>query len=72
MEFGEVIKGLRLGKKYTRSAWNSGYLWVEMLAQPESKVIYPVLFLHTLKDELVPWQDSNTDLLATDWLELVG
>ncbi len=71
MDFGVALSILRLGGLVARSGWNGKGMWIR-LQFPElgSKMTLPYIYMFTADGDLVPWLASQTDLLATDWVEL--
>lgn len=68
---GQVVEGLRAGKRFARQGWNGKGMWIELQAPDEnSKMTLPYVYMRTADAKLVPWLCSQTDLLATDWQEV--
>jgi len=85
MDFGEMLKGLKLGNYLARRGWNGKgmYLFlVELYTMPagcellpgepeEGFELAPFIAMKTADGKVVPWLASQTDVLAEDW-ELFG
>ena len=77
MDFGNALQVLNSGGKVQRDGWNGKGLWLE-LQRPDahSKMTLPYLYLNYPDDAQntpgarVPWQASQTDVLAEDWQRL--
>lgn len=74
--FGEALSLLKAGKRAARVGWNGNGLWLEIqVPDADSKMTLPYLFLSYPADAIntpgarVPWQASQTDMLAEDWVE---
>ena len=74
MTFGLAIEALRRGLSVARSGWNGKGMWLSMQVPDEhSKMSLPYLYLNYPTDAIntpgarVPWQASQTDVLAEDW-----
>lgn len=68
LNFGEALVCLKDGLKMSREGWNGRGMWIR-LQRPDvnSKMTLPYIYVKTVKDELVPWLPSQTDILAEDW-----
>lgn len=70
--FSEALVGLKEGKKIARSGWNGAGQYLEMQVPDEnSKMKRPYIFISPVDGNLVPWTASQSDLLATDWYEVI-
>ena len=75
MNFGLALDALKHGDKVQRTGWNGKGMWLE-LQRPDahSKMTLPYIYLNYPTDAVntpgarVPWQASQTDVLAEDWL----
>ena len=77
MNFGQALEALKQGKKAARKGWNGSGIFI-VLQRPDehSKMTQPYIFIDTtglVTDNpeapkgRVPWQASQTDMLAEDW-----
>lgn len=76
--FGEAIKYLKRGFKVKRLGWNGKGIYIEMqIPDAHWKLTMPYICIVTngLISEnpnapkgVVPWQPSQTDMLAEDWI----
>ena len=74
--FSEALKLLRNGHRLARSEWNGKGIFIELQVPDKySKMTSPYIFITGLQTDnpdaprsRVPWQPSQTDLLASDWL----
>lgn len=57
--------------KFIRNGWNGENMYI-MLQLPDdnSKMTLPYIYLKTANGDFVPWCPSQTDILATDWIQL--
>lgn len=74
MDFGDAIRALKAGQRVARAGWNGKGMWLEIQRPDEgSKMTLPYVFLNYPADGAfmpgarVPWQPSQTDVLAEDW-----
>lgn len=69
MNIGDIVKVLKLGQKVQRPLWNGKGMYLTLI--PEHEVIglhiQEFVAIFTVDGTLVPWQPSQTDLLAEDW-----
>lgn len=72
MNFGEALVYLRMGKKVQRTGWNGKGMWLALQVPDEkSKMTLPYIYMYTADKNLVPWLASQTDVLSSDWQEVV-
>lgn len=72
MDIGAALQLLRAGRRVTRAGWNGPDQWIALQVPDEhSKMRKPYLYISPVDDELVPWLASQTDILATDWKEVI-
>ncbi len=78
--FGEVIEGLKQGKRFERHGWNGKGMYLR-LVNPHNDHMFsvndnhaeadgtpqPFIAMKTADGALVPWLASQTDMLAEDW-----
>lgn len=85
MDFGEVVAGLKEGRKYARSGWNGKNMFIflvpgsvfEVNREPLSSIMgngtevqyHAHIDMFTAQGYVVPWLASQTDILAEDWQE---
>lgn len=68
MDIGQAVNRLRSGDKVARAGWNGKGMYVELQVPDEhSKMTLPYVYMSTAQGDLVPWNCSQSDLLATDW-----
>lgn len=68
--FGWALERMKAGKRVTRQGWNGPGQWLELQTPDgKSKMTLPYIFISTVAGDLVPWLASQTDMLASDWLE---
>jgi hypothetical protein len=68
MDFGNVLKLLKKGKRVSREGWNGKGMWLELQVPDEhSKMTLPYIYMSTVTGDLVPWLANQTDVLAEDW-----
>ena len=71
MNFGWAIRKLKSGSKVSRSGWNGAGQFLELQKPDEhSKMKKPYIYISPVDGQLVPWLASQTDMLATDWIEI--
>lgn len=79
-DFSEALKALKDDKMVARSGWNGkgmflflirGYAWdfaTDATEEPINELdTLSFICLKTVDRTLVPWQASQTDILASDW-----
>jgi len=71
LDFGSALQVLRHSGKVAREGWNGKGMWIKLqLPDAHSKMSLPYIYMKTADNKLVPWLASQTDLLATDWVEV--
>lgn len=85
MNFGQVIEGLKgnnsnaggnrrgenIGRRFARAGWNGKGMFIALQApDSNSKMSLEYIYMKTADGHFVPWQASQTDMLADDWDEL--
>lgn len=66
---GWAVKEMQNGAKVARAGWNGKGMWLQLqVPYANSKMSLPYVYMKTADDKLVPWLCSQTDLLATDWV----
>ena len=68
VDFSGALKMLREGRRITRAGWNGRGMWIRIFDILDWD---PFIVMHNTKGDLVPWTASQTDLLATDWVEVI-
>lgn len=69
-DFSFALELIKTGKKATRLGWNGRGQYIELQVPDEnSKMKKPYIFICPVDGEFVPWLASQTDLLATDWVQ---
>ena len=88
MDFGAALAHLREGYKVAREGWNGKGMFVFLVPgstfevnRPPLLGIYPAgtvikyhahIDMRTADGTIVPWLASQTDVLAQDWVLVVG
>jgi hypothetical protein len=79
MNFGEALEALKRGHMVQRDGWNGRGLWLQLqVPDAHSKMTLPYVFLNypthaqNTPGARVPWVASQTDMLAEDWMLVVG
>lgn len=80
MNFGEALEMLKAGCQVARKGWNGKGIFLSLFSPTkDSLVTQEFVFIDTtgLETEnpnapkcIVPWQPSQTDMLAEDWEEV--
>lgn len=84
MNFGEILKALKEGKKAARVGWNGQGIFAYLVpantykAQTEAaraqfgeNVPYRAYFaLKTVQNDIAVWSPNTSDILAEDWVVL--
>lgn len=83
MDFGDAIKGLKAGKaKVAREGWNGKGMFLALIDPYLNKhysitekddidgTLLSYIALKTVQNGLIPWQPSQADMLADDWVFL--
>lgn len=69
---GWAVKQLHHGLRVARSGWNGKNMYLELhVPDVNSKMTLPYVDMRTAQGDLVPWLCSQTDLLATDWEQVI-
>lgn len=87
MDFGEVVRGLKEGKRYTRAGWNGKDMFIFLVhgstftvnREPLMSIVgegtevkyHAHVDMKTAQGYIVPWLASQSDMLAEDWAEVV-
>lgn len=87
LNFGDVIAGLKQGKRYARRGWHGMSMFVFYVPSdvpssnaPHGKVLgddqviskrRDFLMMRTSDGDIVPWVASQSDILECDWEEVV-
>ena len=75
--FSIALAHLKNGRKVAREGWNGKGQWVMLTITPpttsfqfggESYAFAPYVQLKNAQGEMVPWQPSQGDMLADDWM----
>ena len=65
---GWAIKEMHNGARVSRKLWDRGRMWLELqVPDAHSKMTKPYIYIGTVYGDLVPWNPTQGDLLATDW-----
>ncbi len=71
MDIGKAIYTLKAGGRVTREGWNGKGQQLMLLEGDQSDdFTQDVVAIIPVDGGLVPWTASQTDLLATDWVEV--
>lgn len=67
---GQAMEVMRSsGGKECREGWSGKGVWIALqVPNRVSKMTEPYVYMRTAQDGLIPWQCSQADLLATDWV----
>lgn len=84
LNFGEVVAGLKEGKRYARDGWNGKKMFIFLVNGSNFKVsrepllsimgegvdvtYRPHIDMKDAEGKIVPWLASQTDILAEDWV----
>jgi hypothetical protein len=87
MDFGQALSAIKDGKKVAREGWNGKGMFIFLVPgsrfvvnRPPLLGIYPAgteieyhahIDMKTADGKIVPWLASQTDVLATDWQEVI-
>jgi hypothetical protein len=84
MNFGDALETLKAGKKVARSGWNGKGMWLCLVPANQwglgrkvpfdygqvGNELRPWVGIKSVDNQFVPWQPSQTDMLAEDWEEV--
>lgn len=86
LDFGQVISGLKAGRRYAREGWNGKDMFIFLVAGSTFRVNREPLLsimgesaeveyhahidMKTAQGYVVPWLASQADMLAEDWREV--
>lgn len=66
---GWAVKAMQNGEQVARQGWNGKNMYLALqVPDAHSKMTQPYVYMKTAEGNLVPWLCSQTDLLATDWV----
>lgn len=88
LTFGEVIEGLKRGRRYRRAGWNSPDQFIflvpgsvfnvnrepllSIMGEGTEVEYHAHIDMKTAQGYVVPWLASQADMLAEDWKEVKG
>lgn len=88
MNFGEVIEGLKHGRRYEREGWNGRGMFIflvpgsvfsvnrepllSILGEGAGVEYHAHIDMKTAQGYVVPWVASQADVLAEDWQEVMS
>lgn len=65
---GWAVTKLYQGQCVRRAGWNGKGMWLGLqVPDSTSRMTLPYIYISTPGGHLVPWNCSQTDLLAIDW-----
>lgn len=65
---GWAVKQLQDRARVRRAGWNGKGMYLELqVPDQHSKMTLPYVYMFTAQGDLMPWNCSQSDLLATDW-----
>lgn len=71
MRIGKAIKIMEEAGAVAREGWNGKGMYLEIqFPDGNSHMSVPYIYMSTVDGNLVPWLASQTDILATDWIEV--
>jgi hypothetical protein len=78
LTFGDALAVLKAGGKVARAGWNGRGMWLLLIPASHWETTrglelldgLPWIGMKTIDDKFVPWQPSQTDMLAEDWQAL--
>lgn len=79
MNFGQALEALKNGQRVARTGWNGKGMWLCMVTNwngnfggdlPPTYSVAPFIAMKSATDAMTPWQPSQADQLAVDWVEL--
>lgn len=71
MNFGQAIESLKMGTDVARDIWNGKIMYLSLqLADAQSKMSLPYVYMNTTKGDRVPWLPTQADMLAEDWITI--
>lgn len=79
MDYAGALAWMKFGCRVQREGWNGKGMFIFLIAGNawdfetdvegvDDKETLPFICMKTATNELVPWQASQTDVLATDWI----
>ena len=70
--FGWALGKLKAGSMVARQGWNGKDMWLKLQTpDANSKMGSPYIYMSPVGGELVPWVASQSDMLASDWQEII-
>jgi hypothetical protein len=80
MNFGEALVLIKQGLKVRRAGWNGKGMWLCLVGEKEYDLnvwgqgqpkLSPWIGMKTADGNFVPWQPSQTDVLAEDFEQVL-
>lgn len=78
LDFGSAISAMEVGKRVARAGWNGKGMWLALVSSGNFDVgvktvggateLLPWIGMKTADNKFVPWQASQADMLAKDWI----
>ena len=74
MNFGKAIEALKVGKRVCRAGWNGKGMWIKAQYPDENSMLDggPYIYISDPKGKRFPWNASQQDLFAEDWMIVEG
>lgn len=85
MDFAEVVRGLKVGRRYERAGWNGKGMFIflvpgsvfkvnrepllSILGEGKEVEYHAHIDMKTAQGYVIPWLASQADVLAEDWQE---
>ncbi len=71
MNFGQALTRIKLGARAARVGWNGKDMWIALqVPDADSMNTLPYIYMITADGYRVPWLASQTDILASDWVQV--
>jgi hypothetical protein len=83
MTFGEALEQMKLGSRIARTGWNGKGMWVAyqcggtlegiMRTGFDGRYVRPYTYMKCADDTIqIGWLASQSDMLADDWVVVLG
>ncbi len=82
IDFGQALRELKSGSRVARQGWNGKGMWLSYVTEWNGALgaappqgfsrLRPWIGMKTADDGFVPWVASQSDILADDWVVVLG
>jgi hypothetical protein len=66
MDFSDILKEIKNGKQAYRENWNGKGMFITV--RNSCEMSGPYIYIKNVRGDLMPWQPSQEDIFACDWI----